>query len=80
VGEERLAALEAEGARLNLTGAPRPDDAALAVATQTLDGLLDRRAPAVTWPAGRSAEDYLLSAAGRRPEPSPLSKPFPLFN
>ena len=65
---------------VNLSGAPRPDDAALAVATQTLDGLLDRRAPGVTWPAGRSAEDYLLSATGRQPEPGPLSKLFPLFS
>ncbi|HEY2795922.1 MAG TPA: maleylpyruvate isomerase N-terminal domain-containing protein [Micromonosporaceae bacterium] len=65
---------------VHLPDAPAPDPAALAVAVETLDGLLARKAAGVARPAGWSAEDYVLCATGRERVTGPLSELLPLLS
>lgn len=64
---------------VDLPGQAEPADAAVAVATQTIDGLLDRRSPGATCPAGWTAKQYLLRATGREPATGPLADLFPVL-
>jgi hypothetical protein len=52
---------------VHVDAAPEPADEAVAIATRTLDGLFGVRQPHAsgTYPAGWSAQEYLLKATGR---------------
>ncbi len=67
---------------VNLPDAPAPDDAALAVATRTLDGILALKSgdPRARRPAGWSAGEYLLRATGRELVDGPLANYLPLLS
>jgi hypothetical protein len=53
---------------VNLDTAPGPDGRAVALAVRTLDGLLDSDQPRrAGYPAGWTAEEYLLKGTGRLP-------------
>jgi hypothetical protein len=67
---------------VNLPDAPVPDDTAVAVATQTLDGLLALKStdPSAVWPMGWTAREYVLRATGREAAADPLADLFPLLS